>query len=138
MSGFAFSLQNKASAIMRISRACNGGSEIECDGNNVTHAGLAAETARQAVMQTIFGASEAVLAARFGANPSPRRGKPASALLAQRSQGQNGLLKIHIKNQLLAAKARSHLRVICATPIQKRSDSHRSERFLYCVCRSLR
>jgi hypothetical protein len=41
-------------------------------------------------------------------------------------------------NQRLVVKARSRLRVICATPIQKRSDSHRSQRFLCCVCRSLR
>jgi len=43
-----------------------------------------------------------------------------------------------VREQWLAMKARSRLRVICATPFQKRPDSQRSERFLCCVCRSLR
>jgi hypothetical protein len=44
----------------------------------------------------------------------------------------------NVLEQGLAMKVRSRLRVICATPIQKRRDSHHSKRFLCCVCMCLR
>ena len=40
--------------------------------------------------------------------------------------------------QILVTKDRSRLRVICATPLQKRPVKPRSARFLYCVCRDVR
>jgi len=64
--------------------------------------------------------------------------KPANRLLAQRSARQMELIENRFGEQRLAMKVRSRLRVICATPFQKRPDSHRSQRFLCCVCRSLR
>jgi hypothetical protein len=56
----------------------------------------------------------------------------------QRSAHQMELIENSLIHQWLAMKARSRLRVICATPFQKRPVWHRSERFLCCVCRSVR
>ena len=56
----------------------------------------------------------------------------------QPSARQMELIGNGFTEQRLAPKFRSPLRVICATPFQKRSVWHRSERFLYCVCRSVR
>ena len=72
--------------------------------------------------------------ARVGA----RKGKPARRVPAQRSARQMELIENSVMEQRLAMKVRSRLRVICATPIQKRLESHRSKRFLCCVCRSVR
>jgi hypothetical protein len=65
-------------------------------------------------------------------------GKPAHRLPTQQSSGQMELTENASIKQWLAAKALWPLRVICATPFQKRSDSHRPTRFLCCVCRCLR
>jgi len=52
--------------------------------------------------------------------------------------GQNNPEKNFLLDQLLARKAQSHLRVVCATPFQKRSFAQPPERFLCCVCMVLR
>jgi hypothetical protein len=44
----------------------------------------------------------------------------------------------HLYKQGLTMKIRSRLRVICATPRQKRAAPLASRRFLCCVCISLR
>ena len=64
--------------------------------------------------------------------------KPANRPLARRSARQMELIENRFGEQRLAMKVRSRLRVICATPFQKRPEFHRSQRFLCCVCRSLR
>ena len=51
---------------------------------------------------------------------------------------QMELFKKSYKNQLVAGKYRSRLRVICATPIGKGAESGCWKRFLCCVCRSPR
>jgi hypothetical protein len=61
----------------------------------------------------------------------------ASAARATSAAEMAPIKKI-VTKQGFETKAGSRLRVICATPVQKRSDSHRSGRFLHCVCRSLR
>ena len=65
-------------------------------------------------------------------------GKPAGRVPTQQSARQIELIENNVAEQSLAMKVPSRLRVICATPIQKRRVGHRSERFLYCVCRNLR
>ena len=66
------------------------------------------------------------------------RGKAGACGAPHQSAGQMELIENILIKQRLATEVRSRLRVICATPIQKRPDSHRSKRFLCCVCRSVR
>jgi hypothetical protein len=79
---------------------------------------------------------------RFGStirgNQARGRGKPAPRVPTQCSARQIELIENSMTEQRLAMKVRSRLRVICATPFQKRPDSHRSERFLCCVCINVR
>jgi hypothetical protein len=77
-------------------------------------------------------------AARFGASRGARGGKPAGRVSTQQSVRQTELIENNVIEQRLAVIGRSRLRVICATPFQKRPFRYRSERFLYCVCRNLR
>ncbi len=72
------------------------------------------------------------------ADRDARGGKPACRVPTQQSARHTELIENSVTKQRLAMKIRSRLRVICATPFQKRLFGHRSERFLYCVCRSLR
>jgi hypothetical protein len=51
---------------------------------------------------------------------------------------QMELFEINVMEQRLTIKARSRLRVICATHFQKRLVRYPSERFLCCVCINLR
>ena len=66
------------------------------------------------------------------------RGKAGACGAPHQSAGQMELIENIFTKQRLATEGRSRLRVICATPIQKRPSSHRSKRFLCCVCRSVR
>ena len=66
------------------------------------------------------------------------RRKAAGRLPAHRCAPEMEPIENILIKQRLLMKVRSRLRVICATPLQKRADSAHSERFLYCVCRSLR
>ena len=84
------------------------------------------------------GGGAVAYVARFGASRGARGGKPADRVPKQPSARQMELIGNGFTEQRLAPKFRSPLRVICATPFQKRSVWHRSERFLYCVCRSVR
>jgi hypothetical protein len=65
-------------------------------------------------------------------------GKPTGRVPTLRSAHQMELIENTFTEQCLAAKVQSRLRVICATPFQKRAVRHRSKRFLCCVCRCLR
>jgi hypothetical protein len=77
-------------------------------------------------------------AVRFGAARGERGAKPARRGLTQRSARRIELIENSVREQRLAEKMQSRLRAICATPFQKRLFGYGSERFLYCVCRSLR
>jgi hypothetical protein len=55
--------------------------------------------------------------------PSARGGKPGSRLPARRSLSESQLIQKTLATQSLPAKARPRLRVICATPFQKRLKS---------------
>ena len=85
-----------------------------------------------------LGAELVTASARFGTSRGAESGNPASAVPTHHSVGQMELFVNSVVKQRLAAEVPSRLRVICATPIQKRADSHRSKRFLCCVCRSVR
>jgi hypothetical protein len=75
---------------------------------------------------------------RFEANRHPKRQNRPGWCSRSALRTQMELIENSVTEQRLAMKFRSRLRVICATPIQKRADSHRSKRFLCCVCRSVR
>jgi hypothetical protein len=76
--------------------------------------------------------------ARFGGSRGVQRGKPAGQVLRRRTARQMEPIENIVVKQGLAKEPRSRLRVICATPFQKRPDSPRFELFLCCVCRSVR
>jgi len=61
--------------------------------------------------------------ARFGAERDAQGGKPADRSLVQRYARQVELIENIPRKQRLAMNVRSRLRVICATPVQKRPDS---------------
>jgi hypothetical protein len=75
-------------------------------------------------------------AIRFGSGADC--GKPASAVPTHQSAAQMGLIQYFQTKQILAMKVRSRLRVICATPVQKRAAKDGLRQFLCCVCRDLR
>jgi hypothetical protein len=85
-----------------------------------------------------FAVDSVLSVARFGASRGARAGKRSHQLLGRLSTRQMELIENSMTEQRLAMKVRSRLRVICATPFQKRADSHRSEQFLYCVCMGVR
>src|SRR5450756_847526 len=76
---------------------------------------------------------------RFWSLDSPRNGgveggNPRDRVPAQRSPHQVELVENSVAKQKLAMKVQSRLRVICATPFQKRlSGSVRSGSFVACV-----
>jgi hypothetical protein len=94
----------------------------------VSPGGLRADSAR----------GSRIVHGRFGARRGPGRAKSAHRPPAQQSAAEMEPIENIVTKQRFAMKVGSRSRVICATPVQKRSDLHRSERFLYCVCRSLR
>ena len=59
-------------------------------------------------------------AARFGAKRDARRENPAKPTARARFCTLNGTNRNSVREQRLAMKIRSRLRVICATPFQKR------------------
>jgi hypothetical protein len=77
---------------------------------------------------------------RYGLQCSIRRdlrgdgGKPAVGDAQASISRQMELIENSITEQWLAMKSRSRMRVICATPFQKRAVGGRSERFLCCLC----
>jgi hypothetical protein len=85
-----------------------------------------------------FAMDSVVSVARFGASRGSRAGKCSHRLLKRLTARQMELIENSMTEQRLAMKIRSRLRVICATPFQKRPDSHRSKLFLYCVCMGVR
>jgi hypothetical protein len=58
---------------------------------------------------------------RFGVNQGAQGGKPVSRVPTLRSPPQMRLTENSYMEQRLAMKIRPRLRVICATPVQKRS-----------------
>ena len=85
-----------------------------------------------------FVAKESLRSRDSGVGRGAQGGKRRSARSRHQSGRQMELIENSVAQQRLAMKVRSRLRVICATPFQKRIVRHRSKRFLYCVCRSLR
>jgi hypothetical protein len=75
---------------------------------------------------------------RFEANQCPKMENRREGCSRSALRTQMELIENSVTEQRLAMNFRSRLRVICATPIQKRAQSHRSKRFLCCVCRSVR
>jgi hypothetical protein len=61
-----------------------------------------------------------------------------AGVFTQRSRRHMELIENSLMEQRLVAKALPWLRVICATPFQKRHGGRRSERFFCCVCKRLR
>jgi hypothetical protein len=68
-----------------------------------------------------FAVTVFVAVIRFGANKGARAGKPVSRVPTQRSALKVEPTENSFMEQRLAMKIRSRLRVICATPVQKRS-----------------
>jgi hypothetical protein len=82
---------------------------------------------RGSVFRDHFCGGGLALAARFGVGRSARSGKSYATTACTAICMAN---RASVIEQRLAVKSRSRLRVICATPFQKRPDLHRSERFL--------
>jgi hypothetical protein len=72
---------------------------------------------------------------RFGGESSREAESRRAASPGRRSTPEMKLVENSVTDQRLGMKVRSRLRVICATPFQKRPVGARSERFLCCVCR---